>query len=201
MLWITGLFTFGFGIFSMGFQLLGSRLLAPWFGSSIVVWAFLISTFLAAFSGGSITGGVIARRSARDRVRALGWIGTITTLGFAMTAGLGSLMLGWLDRWLLPIPLALTIACLALFLIPVCGLAAINPLLVQHLTERGADGGFASGFLYGTSTIGNIAGIMVTAFFLIPSLPLSGLLWLWTLLVAALATALTLWMRQAPVAS
>lgn len=117
--------------------MLGSRLLAPWFGSSIVVWAFLISTFLAAFSGGSMVGGVIARRKPAVRVRALGWIGGLTTLGFGLTAGLGSLTLAWLDRWLLPIPLSLTLACLVLFLLPVCGLAAINPLLVQHLSERG----------------------------------------------------------------
>ena len=45
------------GILSMGFQLLASRLLNPHFGSSIIVWAWLISTFLAAFSAGSMVGG------------------------------------------------------------------------------------------------------------------------------------------------
>ena len=44
------------GILSMGFQLLASRLLSPHFGSSIIVWAWLISTFLAAFSLGSMLG-------------------------------------------------------------------------------------------------------------------------------------------------
>ena len=48
------------GILSMGFQLLASRLLNPHFGSSIIVWAWLILTFLAAFSAGSMVGGWIS---------------------------------------------------------------------------------------------------------------------------------------------
>ena len=57
------------GILSMGFQLLGSRLLNPHFGSSIIVWAWLISTFLAAFSLGSMLGGWISNLEAGARRR------------------------------------------------------------------------------------------------------------------------------------
>ena len=42
------------GVLSMGFQMLASRLLSPHYGSTIVEWVWLISTFLAAFSTGSI---------------------------------------------------------------------------------------------------------------------------------------------------
>jgi len=59
---------FALGYFSMGFQVVGSRLLAPHFGSSFIVWAFLISTFLAAFSTGSMFGGWVSRLS-RNRKR------------------------------------------------------------------------------------------------------------------------------------
>lgn len=191
-----GPFLFGFGVFSMGFQLLGSRLLGPWFGSSIVVWAFLISTFLAAFSAGSITGGITARKRLAQRSRWLTVILGITLVGFFLTALMGRPFLAWLDARLWNIPASLALANLLLFFLPVCGLAAITPLLVQRLSEAGNDGGFASGFLYGASTIGNIAGIMVTAFFLIPALPLSALLWVWFGAVAFLSIALRQWIGR-----
>jgi len=197
MFWSAALFAFGFGIFSMGFQLLGSRLLGPWFGSSIVVWAFLISTFLAAFSVGSITGGVAARRRPEQRYRWLSVILVVTVCGFLITALFGRFFLAWLDAQLWNISASLTLANLLLFFLPVCGLAAITPLLVQRLTETGNDGGFASGFLYGASTIGNIVGIMITAFFLIPTLPLSALLWVWFGAVLVLAGTLWQWLRSA----
>src|SRR5438270_943862 len=51
---------FSLGMLSMGLQLVASRVLAPFFGSSIFVWASLITTFLAAFSMGSFLGGLIS---------------------------------------------------------------------------------------------------------------------------------------------
>ena len=57
------------GILSMGFQLLASRLLNPHFGSSISVWAWLISTFLAAFSAGSMIGGWLSNLAPAPRRR------------------------------------------------------------------------------------------------------------------------------------
>jgi len=59
------------GFISMGFQLVGSRLLYPYFGSSVIVWAFLISTFLAAFSIGSIMGGLLTRLPFNVKNRAV----------------------------------------------------------------------------------------------------------------------------------
>jgi hypothetical protein len=50
------------GVLSMGLQLLASRVLAPFFGNSIFVWASLITTFLAAFSTGSFVGGAVSGR-------------------------------------------------------------------------------------------------------------------------------------------
>src|SRR5215204_2242219 len=70
------------GILSMGFQLLASRLLNPHFGSSIIVWAWLISTFLAAFSIGSMVGGWISNLSleGRKRGQTIGAVLAILTL-------------------------------------------------------------------------------------------------------------------------
>src|SRR5437764_6801079 len=63
---------FCLGMLSMGLQLVASRVLAPFFGSSIFVWASLITTFLAAFSAGSFIGAAVStkRRATQSKVMA-----------------------------------------------------------------------------------------------------------------------------------
>lgn len=171
----------------MGFQLLGSRLLNPWFGSSIIVWAFIISFFLAAFSLGSIAGGLLARLSRQLRARWLGVVVAVAIVAFAFNAVFARSLLAWLDHWSAPLPVLLAFTCGVLFLPPVCALAALTPLLIQRLSEEGMTAGFASGVIYCTGTLGNIAGIMLTVFVFIPHFPVSVLLWLWTAAVSVTA--------------
>ena len=179
------------GILSMGFQLLASRLLNPHFGSSIIVWAWLISTFLAAFSGGSMLGGWISNleETARRRWQLSCAVGAIVTLG--ITAFFGR---GLLDRIELAFPsisTALLVSCFGLFFLPVTALSAFGPQCVQYLANRGTPPGKASGVVYGVSTLGNIAGVMLTAFALIPHFRVSSLLYGW-LAVAVLSLWLLL---------
>jgi hypothetical protein len=66
------------------------------------------------------------------------------------------------------------------------------------LASRGTPPGKASGLIYGVSTLGNIAGVMLTAFVLIPHLPVSTLLYLWLVVALVNLTALNLLLRSSP---
>ena len=167
------------GILSMGFQLLASRLLNPFFGSSLIVWAWLISTFLAAFSLGSIVGGWIsnAPKPRRDRAQVAMALLAVGTLAF--TAFFGRKMLGQIEIAFTDLTIGLLIACLGLFFLPVTMLSSFGPQCVQHLASLGTPPGKASGLVYGVSTLGNIAGVMLTAFVLIPNFAVSTLLYGW----------------------
>jgi hypothetical protein len=167
------------GILSMGFQLLASRLLNPFFGSSLIVWAWLISTFLAAFSVGSILGGWISNAPPPQRIRAQWIAGAVAVGSLAFTAFLGRAVLGQIEIAFTEITTGLLVACLGLFFLPVTTLSSFGPQCVQFLAGRGTPPGKASGLVYGVSTLGNIAGVMLTAFVLIPHLPVSTLLYLW----------------------
>lgn len=183
------------GILSMGFQLLASRLLSPHFGTDLIVWAWLISTFLAAFSTGSMLGGWISRFAARARLRAQLTTAAIGVIAFAWTAAEGQphgLMgsgtphpfLSWLETTTIGHNFQLFAACVSLFFFPVTALSSFTPQCVQFLATRGTSPGAASGTVYAVSTIGNIAGVMLTALALIPNFPVSQLLTGW--LVVAL---------------
>lgn len=181
------------GILSMGFQLLASRLLNPHFGSSIIVWAWLISTFLAAFSAGSMLGGWVSNLPPAPR-RTAQVVGAIVAVGtLALVALAGRALLGRIELALPDLSTALFTACATLFFLPVTALSSFGPQCVQYLAVRGMPAGRASGLVYGVSTLGNIAGVMLTAFALIPHFRVSHLLHLWlAVAIVSLAALLRL---------
>lgn len=185
------------GILSMGFQLLASRLLSPHFGSSIIVWAWLISTFLAAFSTGSMVGGWISNLAPERRHRAQAIGAVLAVASLALTAAFGRPILDRIEVAFLDVSTALLVSCLGLFFVPVTALSSFGPQCVQYLATRGTPPGKASGIVYGVSTLGNIAGVMLTAFALIPHFRVSTLLYGW-LVVAVLSLAALLRLLRAP---
>ena len=189
------------GILSMGFQLLASRLLNPFFGSSLIVWAWLISTFLAAFSLGSILGGWISNAPRHQRELSQWLVGLLAVGSLAFTAFFGRALLGQIELAFTEITSGLLVACLALFFLPVTTLSAFGPQCVQYLATRGTPPGQASGLIYGVSTLGNIAGVMLTAFVLIPHLPVSTLLYLWLGVALVNLTALIFLLRMSSASS
>lgn len=179
------------GVLSMGFQLLASRLLNPHFGSSIIVWAWLISTFLTAFSAGSMVGGWISNLPPVPRRRGQLVATWLALLSLALTAFAARPMLDWIEVAFPDAQVALLVSCVSLFLLPVTALSTLGPQCVQFLAGHGMPPGKASGVVYGVSTLGNIAGVMLTAFVLIPHFPISVLLYIW-LAVAAVGLAVLL---------
>jgi MFS family permease len=171
--------TFILGFLSMGFQLVASRLLAPYFGSSIIVWAFLISTFLAAFSCGSFLGGWISKKTRLIKRVIVRIILVIAIFSFAVTAFLGRYFLSIIDIHIQNISIGLLISCLLLFFVPIMMVSSVIPIITDILAKRGMSAGVASGLVYGISTIGNISGVMGTTFILIPNFKISCILEAW----------------------
>jgi hypothetical protein len=187
------------GFLSMGFQLVATRLLAPFFGSTLFVWSFVISTFLAAFSIGAIIGGLFSQLAARRLMRNLIALVLIGLAGYLITAIEGHAILQWIDASFDNAFLALGLSCFALFFFPVLCLSALLPIFTEALVSSGFRGGMSTGVVYGISTLGNITGVMVTAFVLIPSFATSTILQGWTVAAAiCFATFVGLISRAAP---
>src|SRR5207237_2220727 len=85
------------GMLSMGLQLVASRVLAPFFGSSIFVWASLITTFLAAFSSGSFIGAAVSAKSVSSQRKIVAGL-MIACAGWLLFNSLASYAVcDWLD--------------------------------------------------------------------------------------------------------
>lgn len=188
------------GILSMGFQMLGSRLLSPHFGSSIDVWACLISTFLAAFSAGSMGGGWISNLPDAARHRARLSCAALAVATLALAALAGRAVLGSIEGAVGSPLVGVLLACVGLFFVPVTALSTFSPQCVQFLATSGMPPGKASGLVYGVSTLGNIAGVMLTTFVLIPNFRVSTLLYVW-LGVAVLSLIALLRLLRSPISS
>lgn len=185
------------GILSMGFQLLASRLLNPHFGSAIDVWACLISTFLAAFSVGALLGGWISHLPLESRRRWQIGCALLAVLTLALTAFSGRELLDRIEVALDPGKAPVLLSCAALFFFPVMALSSFGSQCVQYLASRGTPPGKASGIVYGVSTLGNIAGVMLTAFVLIPHARVSTLLYVWLGVAVVSLVALLRFLRAA----
>ena len=179
------------GMLSMGLQLVASRVLAPFFGNSIFVWASLITTFLAAFSTGSFIGAAVSARStiAQRRIVAGLMIACVTTLLFNSVAARA--VCDWLDLHIASVPTKLITTCLVLYFVPVMSLSSITPVCIAWYDRREHAAGRSAGLLSGISTLGNIIGVLVAAFVLIPSFGTRALLHVWW--ISAAAIQLLLW--------
>jgi hypothetical protein len=155
------------GFALMGFEMLGSRYLYPYFGGGINTWASLIATVLIALMLGYLLGGALVDRTMSPRLCGLLLIIAGAYL-FTVPLWVDPLfgwMLGSVGDGMAGIILAATL----LLLLPLTLMSVFTPFAVRLLLTSINVGGRLVGFVYGVSTIGNVLGTLVTTFVLVPS--------------------------------
>jgi spermidine synthase len=166
---------FGAGAVLMGLEIVGSRVLAPYFGSSVYVWGSLISIFLAALSAGYYLGGRAADRWPRPGAlaAALGMAGVLILLLPVVSRPILEAFAAW-DLGPRASPL---LASVVLFVLPSLLLGTTSPFAVKLAATDLATVGNTAGLLYAISTAGSIAGTLLTAFVLIPAMGVRAILY------------------------
>lgn len=153
------------GAIVMSFEILGSRVLAPNFGSSVFVWGSLISVFLAGLSGGYYLGGRFADRSPSSRKLSLIIAAPgLLLLTFPLYSGPIS---DWIFMKDFGIRMSPLIASSVLFLIPSVFLGIVSPYTAKLMICSLHTSGKTIGTLYALSTFGSIIGTLITSFYLI----------------------------------
>src|SRR5690349_4812681 len=153
------------GFFVMGVELLGGRLLAPSFGSSIYVWGAIITVFMLALSLGYRAGGRYSLRT--PSVRRLGVVVLVAAATTLPVIGFGGEAL---DRVAIAIPdprFGSLTAATALFFVPTFLSGMVSPYAVRLLVDREQHSGRHAGQLYFVSTFGSAAGTLLTSFYLV----------------------------------
>jgi spermidine synthase len=160
------------GAVVLAIEIVGTRVLGPFYGVNLFLWSALITVTLAALSLGYAVGGRWADR--RPRYSVLG-----TTLA---VAGVWLLATIWLKRPVLMAvePLGLRGAVLAsaflLFFVPLALLGMTSPYAIRLRAESLGEVGRTSGDIYAISTVASVAAALATGFYLIPHLGVNRLI-------------------------
>ena len=149
----------------MAIELLGGRLLAPTFGSSVYVWGAIITVFMLALSLGYLAGGRFSLHAPSVRrlgillvaaaITALPLLFVVETLLDAVATGIADPRFGSL------------VAATLLFFVPTFVSGMISPYAVRLLVRDQATSGRHAGQLYFVSTFGSAAGTLLTSFYLV----------------------------------
>lgn len=146
-------------------ELIGSRILAPYLGTSIYVWASLIGIVLSALTVGYYLGGLFSERNPR-----------LLFLTYVLFfSGLAIFLIALIKDQILALTAALgvkagsVLAALILFALPSILLGLVSPYAVRLKVQNIEGSGNVAGKLYALSTLGSIFGTFLAGFYLIPT--------------------------------
>ncbi len=149
----------------LALEILGTRILGPFYGVSLFLWSALITVTLAALAAGYAVGGRWA--DAGPKVKRLSLL--------LLFAGIWVILIPWLKRPVLGIaePLGLRAAVLLaaaiLFFPPLALLGMVSPYAIRLKASGIEVVGRTAGNLYAVSTVASVAAALLVGFFLIPS--------------------------------
>ncbi len=159
---------FVLGFVLMGFEMLSSRYLNPYFGSGIYTWAAIISVTLFALMVGYFVGGLLVDRRPSPGV--LGVLVIAAAVAMAAIPGLKDVLIEAVIVGIGDGRVGVTVAALVLIFVPLVLIACFSPFAVRLLLLTTEASGRQTGTVYGISTCGNILGVLVTTFYLIPAI-------------------------------
>ena len=204
-LWFYRVSAFVSGMSVMAVELAASRLLAPYFSSSLPVWSVIIGLIMAAMAWGNYRGGRLADRAVeagsdaalyRRMLIAALWIAVIPLVGkylIVAVAGIAAVIAGSQV-----IVVGSVLACLLLFVTPMVLLGMVSPFLVRVASAEGekgpgekGPGGFSDtgaviGSIYAWGTLGSILGTFLASFVTIPDAGVARTYLLFAVALAAL---------------
>jgi hypothetical protein len=179
----------------MGFEMVASRFVYPYFGGGIATWAALISTVLYALAIGYFVGGAIVDRHPTPMAIAIP-IAVSALYLFAIPACADDVMQAILDACGYGAGATL-LAAAALLAAPIFLLGMLSPAAIRLLIFEARGAGRVAGGVYGVSAIGNVVGTLFTTFVLIPTIGSRAITYWFAATLAICAVALFL-VRRAP---
>jgi len=170
--WLLILLVFIAGACSLAVELSASRLLAPYFGTSLFVWANLIGLILLYLTIGYYVGGLVADRYPRPGVLYL--LTTAAAFLIGVIPFIASPILSWsltsFATYSVSVFYGSLVSVILLFAIPMILLGCVSPFAIRLRIEQVGKSGHTAGQLYAISTAGSILGTFLPVLWLIPTI-------------------------------
>lgn len=165
-------YVFFAGAAVMSIEMTASRLIAPFFGTSLMVWANIIGIILLAMSAGYYVGGRWADRTPKPTV--LFSLSLISGLLLTAIPLISQFTFGMLTQGILGTPIKTIflafMGTLLVFAPPIFLLAMVSPFALRLSIKRADETGKVAGRLSAFSTLGSLLGTFLPSLVLIPSI-------------------------------
>lgn len=181
------------GAVVMAYEIIGSRMLGPYVGTSYPVWTSIIGIILLSLSAGYYAGGWYSDR--KPQVIILAWIILFAGLYMLLAVVIKDLLLAFLLNTIQNLNLVTILSAGILFLIPSFLLGMVSPFAAKLRMETLKNSGRTVGNLYAISTFGSIAGVFLAGFVLIPAFKISTILIIFSVVLISISLFLNLVLR------
>src|SRR5258708_8826434 len=169
--WLLILLVFVAGACSLAVELAASRLLAPYFGTSLFVWANLIGLILLYLTIGYYLGGRLADRFPRPGLLYI--LTTVAAFLIGLIPFISRPILSWslssFATYSISVFYGSLVSVILLFAIPMILLGCVSPFAIRLRVEQVGKSGRTAGQLYAISTAGSILGTFLPVLWLIPT--------------------------------
>jgi spermidine synthase len=163
---------FAVGMSTLGAEIAAQRLMAPFFGSSTVIWANTIAIVLLALSVGYWLGGRLAdRRPSADALNGLVLLGSVLLAVVPFIAHpFLSLSVSAFDDLSVGAFTASLFGTLVLVAVPLLLLGAVSPWATRLKLATVEESGVVAGRLYALSTVGSLVGVFFVSLWAIEAI-------------------------------
>lgn len=150
-------------------ELNGAKIVAPYFGTSLYVWASAIGVSLGSLALGYFTGGYLSKKVKSKYL--LFWL--------FLLSGIFITIMPTVAVWIMQktiemsIQTGVTISMLVFLTPPLLLCGMISPVIIKELTTDVNSSGKISGLVYSISTLGGIVLTYLTGFYLLPEFGIS----------------------------
>jgi spermidine synthase len=149
----------------MAAELLGAKMLAPYFGSSLYIWATVMAITLGGLAMGYFCGGLLSYKSKRPKM--LYYVMFLASILVMLMPFTSKMILTLIGAHSL-IPSVILSSCVFL-LPPIFMMGMVSPLIIRSITTHIDHAGRSAGAIYAISTVGGIVSTFLTGFWIIPS--------------------------------
>lgn len=151
-------------------ELIASRILSPYFGSSNLIWTSVIGIILLSTSLGNYIGGIIADKSEDKKLKQnINIILLVCGLLIFIIPVFQRNILNIITSLIANIKIGAILSTIILFFVPLVFIGMLSPIIIKLKLNKLESVGKTSGRIYALATLGSIVGTFLGGFFLIPN--------------------------------
>lgn len=175
----------------MVIELLGTRIIGPFYGVGLIVWSSLISVTLMALAVGYYSGGMLADRNHMIRLSHIIFVAALFTGVIPLISEPVQSAADFLGM-----RAGALLSAMALFFLPLALLGMVGPYAIKIVSYRLDNIGSTAGSVYAISTVGSVLGTLILGFYLLPAVGSRAIILGASLLLLGLAFCLSIYEKR-----